>query len=129
MKVKRTPTPIKRSNVVLFPANKLKRPPQSEVELKKEVEEIRRDKIGIAYNHIFPELMQMIQGMGFHNLVEKEHIPDVALVSDALVSLLEKMYEIHNPMQEVVRRLYTIKKNRDGGVYAVNRLQRKEQKH
>lgn len=129
MRSKRIQAKTKPSNVVIFPARKATWPPQSVADLQREVEEVRRNKIEFAYNHIFPELMQMIQGMGFHDMIRKEYVPDVALVSDALVSLLEKIYKIPNPMQGLVQRLYVLKKNRDGDVYIINRLHTKKQKH
>lgn len=100
------------SNVVQFPGAKRNTPPQNIEEVKSNLDAVRQIHIEEAMGLIASVLFDHMQLAGFtFSPDDNESIKDVALLLEALRSLLSKYHGIDHPFQELSDELFTLQQN------------------
>lgn len=100
------------SNVVQFPGAKRNTPPQNIEEVKSNLDAVRQVHIEEAMSLIATVLFDNMAVAGFTFDAEgNENIKDVALLLEALRSLLSKYHNIDHPFQLLSEELFALQKN------------------
>lgn len=100
------------SNVVQFPGAKRNTPPQNIEEVQSNLDAVRQIHIEEAMSLIATVLFDNMQVAGFaFSPEDNESIKDVALLLEALRSLLSKYHHIDHPFQLLSEELFALQKN------------------
>lgn len=100
------------SNVVQFPGAKRNTPPQNIEEVKSNLDAVRQVHIEEAMNLVASVLFDHLSLAGFtFSAEDNEDIKDVALLLEALRSLLSKYHNIEHPFQDLSDELFTLQDN------------------
>lgn len=102
-------------NVIMFPGSRREAPPQSVEEIVDKVTQTRKEHVDSVMMDLIPDFVHLFGSYGL-DINSDEYVKDVAMIMEAVKSMISRQYKLQHPFHEMVDNIFDYSYNEDNTV-------------